>query len=263
MAWVIDLDGVVWLSDEPIPGSAGAVAALRARSERVLFLTNNSSMTVGEYVAKLARHEIPVSPEDIVTSAQAAAQLVEAGERVLVLGGPGIVEALAAVGAHVTVAGSGGSGASAYDAVVMGWHRRFDFSMLEEASSAVFAGARLIGTNSDATYPTPHGLIPGSGSILAAVAYATGETPVVAGKPNEPIARLVRERLGGTPTVVVGDRPDSDGALARAVGCEFALVMTGVTKDAATAEPVPDVVADDLAAMVAGLGGGASAISTG
>jgi HAD superfamily hydrolase (TIGR01450 family) len=251
MAWVLDLDGVVWLGDQPVPGAAEAVATLRERGERVLFLTNNSSMTVGEYVEKLARHRIAASPDDIVTSAQAAAQLVPPDARALVLGGPGIVEALEERGvADITVAGSGAPGAAAYDAVVMGWHRAFDFSMLQEATTAVFAGARLIGTNADSTYPTANGLIPGSGAILAAVAYATGVTPTVAGKPNEPIADLVRARLGGPPSVVVGDRADSDGAVARAMGCRFALVLTGVTKDPATADPSPDVVAADLAELV-------------
>ena len=251
MAWVLDLDGVVWLGDQPIPGAAEAVAALGERGERVLFLTNNSSMTVGEYMAKLERHRIPAKPHDIVTSAQAAAQVVGPADRVLVLGGPGIVEALEQRGVvDITVAGSGARAEARYDAVVMGWHRAFDFSMLEEVTAAVFAGAALIGTNSDATYPTPHGLIPGSGAILAAVAYATGVTPVVAGKPNRPIADLVLERLGRAPAVVVGDRADSDGAVARAMGCRFALVLTGVTKDPSTADPTPDLVAADLAELV-------------
>ena len=251
MAWVIDLDGVVWLADEPIPGSADAIATLRERGERVLFLTNNSSMTVGDYMLKLERHGIHATPDDVVTSSQAAARLVDPDARVLVLGGPGIVEARQQRGVEdITVAGVGAARESTYDAVVMGWHRAFDFSMLQEVTTAVFAGAKLIGTNSDATYPTPHGLIPGSGAILAAVAYATGVTPVVAGKPNAPIAELVRARLGGAPSVVVGDRADSDGALARAMGCRFALVLTGVTKDPTTAEPAPDVVASDLAELV-------------
>ena len=250
MAWVLDLDGVVWLADEPIPGSAEAVASLREGGERVLFLTNNSSPTVADYVAKLARHRIPVTPDDLVTSAQAAARLVQPGERVLVLGGAGIVEALSARQVDVAVAGSGDGTGSGYDAVVMGWHRAFDFPMLQEVTSAVLDGARLIGTNADATYPTPQGLIPGSGAILAAVAYATGETPVVAGKPNAAIADLLRDRLGGAPEVIVGDRGDSDGALARAIGCTFALVLTGVTRHLAEADPRPDVAAADLASLV-------------
>lgn len=249
MAWVIDLDGVLWLSNEPIPGSAQAIATLRERGDRVLFLTNNSSMTVGDYLTKLERHGMPSTSEDVVTSAQAAAQLVQRGERALVLGGPGIVEALEERGAAVTLTGSGLPGRE-YDAVVMGWHREFNFSMLEEVTAAVFAGARLIGTNADATYPTPQGLIPGSGAILAAVEYATGAEAIIAGKPHAPIAELVRRRLGGPPDIVVGDRPDSDGALARAMGCRFALVLSGVTKDPATANPKPDVVAASLAELV-------------
>lgn len=250
MAWVIDLDGVVWLADQPIPGSAGAVAQLRERGERVIFVTNNSSMTVGDYLAKLDRHGIPTDRDGLVTSAQAAARLLQPGERALVLGGPGIAEALDERGVEVTMAGSGSSPSSTYDAVVMGWHPRFDYPMLQQATTAVLDGARLIGTNADATYPTPDGLIPGSGAILASVAYATGATPAVAGKPNPPIAMLLEEKLGAPPAMVVGDRPDSDGALARSIGCRFALVLSGVTKDPTSADPIPDVVADDLATLV-------------
>lgn len=250
MAWVIDLDGVVWLADQPIAGSAAAVGLLRERGERVVFVTNNSSMTVGAYLAKLERHGIPTDRDGLVTSGQAAARLLQPGESALVLGGPGIVEALEERGVEVTVAGSGTAASAKFDAVVMGWHPQFDYPMLQQATTAVLDGARLIGTNADATYPTPDGLIPGSGAILASVAFATGASPAVAGKPNPPIAKLIEERLGAAPAVVVGDRPDSDGALARAIGCRFALVLSGVTRDPAAADPVPDVVAQDLAELV-------------
>jgi 4-nitrophenyl phosphatase len=113
-------------------------------------------------------------------------------------------------------------------------------------------GARLIGTNDDATYPTPNGPIPGGGSILAAVATGAGVTPVVAGKPYEPMADLVRAELGADldGAVMVGDRPDTDGRFARTIGCRFGLVFSGVTRRSdLPVNPTPDLVAEDLAGL--------------
>jgi 4-nitrophenyl phosphatase len=173
----------------------------------------------------------------------AAALLVEPGERVLLCAGPGVEEALVARDAVPVREGPA-------DAVVVGLHLDFDYQRLAAASAAVRSGARLIGTNEDPTYPTPAGLIPGGGAILAAVAVASGVAPVVAGKPHPPMASLVRSRLGDD-GMVVGDRADTDGGLARALGYRFALVLSGSTspEEAAGVE----LVFPDLAAAVAAL----------
>jgi 4-nitrophenyl phosphatase len=245
-AWVIDLDGVVWLADEPIPGAAEAVSRLRAAGHRIAFVTNNSSVTVADQEAKLAAHGIDGAGL-VVTSAQVVAGLVAPGEQVLCCGGPGLAEALAARGA-VVVAGDGR--AAEVHAVVVGLHRDFDYERLRVAASAVRRGARLLASNDDATFPTPAGLVPGAGAILAAVEAAGGKRAVVAGKPHPPMAEHLRERLGPVGTVV-GDRVDTDGALARALGWRFALVLSGVTAAIEDgAEPVPDLVAPTLAALV-------------
>lgn len=250
MTWAVDLDGVVWRGDDAIPGSAEAVAALRDQGHRVVFLTNNSHNCVEAYVEKLAKVGVPVEMDDVVTSAQAAASLVEPGTTALVLGGPGVEEALAARGVETVREGSA-------DAVIVGWHAEFDYERLTAGASAVMAGARLIGTNDDATYPTPEGEIPGGGALLSAVAYASSATPEVAGKPHEAMVALVKERVGPV-AVMVGDRPSTDGMLAKALGARFALVLSGVTKgDDLPVEPEPDLVADDLAAVVAQEKGGA------
>jgi glycerol 3-phosphatase-2 len=241
MPFALDLDGVVWLADDPIPGSRDAVARLRAAGEPVVFVTNNSSQVVGDVEAKLARHGIPADGA-VVTSAMAAAALVEPGERVLVCGGPGVAEAIERRGATPVREGDA-------DAVLVGFHRDFDYERLRIAATAVRRGARLLATNDDATYPTPEGPIPGGGAILASIVTASGVAAVVAGKPNAPMADLVRARLGDN-GVMVGDRPDTDGRFARVMGYRFALVHTGVTLAHEVVDPAPDVVAADLAALV-------------
>ncbi|HEV3227675.1 MAG TPA: HAD hydrolase-like protein, partial [Acidimicrobiales bacterium] len=160
------------------------------------------------------------------------------------LGGPGIVEALEARDAAVVRD-------ERPDAVVVGFHRDFDYERMRTAATAVRAGARLIATNDDATYPTPNGPIPGAGSILAGIERASGVRAEVAGKPYPAMAAVVRSRVGAD-GVVVGDRPDTDGRLAAALGHRFALVLTGVvTADQlATIDPTPDEVAPDLATLV-------------
>ncbi|MEI2706145.1 MAG: HAD-IIA family hydrolase [Ilumatobacteraceae bacterium] len=219
---VLDLDGVVWLSLQPIRGSAEAVAAMRAAGIEVLFATNNSAPRVADHEQALAAIGIPAEG-CVITSAQAASMLVQPGERALVVGGPGLHEALEARDATVVDERA--------DVVVVGLDRQFTYDTLRRASTEVRNGARLLASNDDATYPTPNGPIPGGGAMLAAVATAAGVTPVIAGKPHQPMADLVLARSGGaTPDqiVMVGDRPETDGLFARRIGCRYAQVRTGV-----------------------------------
>ena len=224
-AVVLDLDGVLWLGDEALPGAAGAVARFRAAGLAVGFMTNNSSLPVTGYVGKLARIGVDADPSEVLTSALAAADLLAAdlapGSKVLACSGPGVVEALEAKGFEVVDTGPA-------EAVVVGWHRTFDFDRLDRASAAIRAGARFVATNTDATYPAPDGLLPGNGSLVAAVATAAGRRPEVAGKPEPPTVALVEARFG-TRGVMVGDRPSTDGALAAALGWPFALVVSSAT----------------------------------
>jgi HAD superfamily hydrolase (TIGR01450 family) len=244
-----DLDGVIWLSHQPIAGSVEAVARLRAAGHRVLFVTNNSSALVAEQEAALARIGIP-AVGDVLTSALAGALLVEPGERVMVAGGPGIHEALARRGAVIV-------DAEPCDVVMVGFHRNFDYEGMKRASTAARNGARLIGTNDDATYPTPDGPIPGGGAILAGVVTAAGVPVTVAGKPHEPMARLVRGEVGddaALAAVMVGDRPETDGLFARTLGCRYAQVWSGVMARGSLIDPTPDLSADTLAGIADQLG---------
>ncbi|MFM2071879.1 MAG: hypothetical protein RLZZ623_2142 [Actinomycetota bacterium] len=242
---LLDLDGVVWLSHQPLPGSVAAIARARSHGWRVLFVTNNSSAPVGDQERALAAIGIPAAG-DVVTSAMAAARLLVPGDRVLVCGGPGVVEAVERVGARVVESGP-------CDAVVVGFHRTFDYEALRLASSAVRGGARLIGTNDDATYPTPDGPIPGGGAILAAVVVGSGTDAIVAGKPFGPMADIVRAIVGEAGiahAVMVGDRPSTDGLFARELGCRYAQVWSGVTAVGSLVVPTPDLSADNLSAIV-------------
>jgi len=245
---MLDLDGVVWLADRPIPGSAEAVRRLRDAGERVVVVTNNSSLTIAQYLDKLERVGVPTAAEDLITSAQVAAGLVEAGTRALVVGGDGIREALSGRGVEV-VDGDGGH-APVVDTVVVGWTRAFDYDVLTRAMLAVRGGARLLGTNHDPTLPTPDGVLPGGGTLTTAIAYASGVPAVFAGKPNQPTVDAAKQRFGPI-EVMVGDQPSTDGVLARRMGATWALVLTGVTRESdLPVDPAPDVVAPSLGELV-------------
>ena len=247
-----DLDGVVWRGDEPIRDAATAISALCDAGFRVAFVSNNSSQPVDEVSAKLAAAGVRALSDDVITSAVSAATLLasalDPGSPVLACAGPGVVQALEAAGLRAVTREPAA-------AVVVGFHREFDYDELVRASAAVRNGARFVATNLDATYPVPGGMIPGSGAIAAAVATASGRAPEVAGKPERPMVDLIRARFGSS-GLVVGDRPSTDGALAEALGWPFALVLSGVTqRDAppggeSIPEPPPPFVADDLAALV-------------
>jgi len=244
-----DLDGVVWLAHQPIPGSVRAIASLREAGIRVVFVTNNSFSTYEEQVVALGSIGIPAEG-DIVTSAMSAATAMKSGWRVLVCGGRGLIEEVSRVTKDVVVAYNEPMASGDFDAVVVGFHREFNYQVLTDALSAVRGGAVLIGSNDDPTYPTPNGPIPGGGPILAAIEKASGMTPTVTGKPYGPMAKLVRELCGDVSPeemVMIGDRSDTDGGFARTLGARFAMVLSGVmdATDAADA----DIVAADLSAV--------------
>jgi 4-nitrophenyl phosphatase len=156
----------------------------------------------------------------------------------------GVVDALTERGFDVVENGPA-------DAVVVGWHQTFDFERLRRAADVARTDARFVATNLDPTYPGATGLLPGAGSIVAAVATAAGRTPEVAGKPEAPMAALVRERYG-QPIVMIGDRPSTDGDFATALACPFALVLSGVVGadgEEAVPDPAPAFVAADLGVL--------------
>lgn len=242
-AWALDLDGVLWTGSKAIDGSALAVETLREAGHECVFVTNNSFSTIAEQEQKLKSFGIDASG-CVVSSAMAAATLVQPGERVFVLGGGGVQEAVKAAGAVVDTSGP-------VDAVVVGLDWELSYPRLISAVQAVLDGARFIATNTDRTYPTEAGLYPGAGAIVAAVEAATGVSPMVAGKPHSVLAEVVHGMVGGDGTMV-GDRPETDGQFATALGYRFGLVLSGVTTNAdLPVLPSPDIVAPDLASLVA------------
>ncbi|HEX3541624.1 MAG TPA: HAD-IIA family hydrolase [Acidimicrobiales bacterium] len=244
MTWLLDLDGVVWLSGDGIAGSAAAIDRLRESGQRVVFFTNNSGRTVAENVAALAGAGVSADGGDVLSSAQAAASLLKAGSRAAVIGDPGVEEALGDAGVDVVALDA------EPDAVVVGRTTEFSYEGLAAAATAIRLGARFVATNSDATLPTPNGPAPGAGALVAFLQVASGVAPEVAGKPELPAARLVADRVGQI-DVMVGDRPDTDGLFAGAITARFALVLSGVTSQAdLPVDPIPDLVGPDLAAIV-------------
>lgn len=244
-----DLDGVVWLAHQPIPGSVEAIRRLREAGTRVIFVTNNSFSTYGQQIAALEKIGIPARG-DVVSSAMSAVTAVLPHWRVLLCGGDGLEHELTQHGCEVVVAYRDRAAPGPFDAVVVGFHREFDFAVLTDALSAIRAGALLVGSNDDSTYPTPNGPIPGGGAILAAIAKASGQTPVVTGKPHPPMAALVQAMCPDVDIadmVMVGDRLDTDGEFARTIGCRFALVLSGVTSEAT--HGAADVISTDLAGV--------------
>jgi 4-nitrophenyl phosphatase len=221
-ACVVDLDGVVWLAGQPLEGAAEGVALLRAASVPVLFVTNNSAPTVSQLLERLERAGIPGVADEVVSSAMAAAAIVGDDQRVLVVGAAGLLEALDERGATIVEAEP--------DCVVVGWTEAFDYEMCDRAARAIRGGARFIATNLDPTHPTPSGLRPGTGAIVAAVATAAEREPVVAGKPSSAMRDLVLSR--SAVGAVIGDRAATDGAFAESLGVAFAHVASDVDASA-------------------------------
>ena len=242
MPWVLDLDGVIRLGEEPIAGAAEAVDMLRAAGEDVVFATNNAYRSIRDQEASLEAMGIPAGGA-VVGAAQAGASLLDPGERVLVVGGPGLLEEVEARGCTVVEEGP-------CDVVISGLDRRFHYDGLRRAGLAIRGGARWVLTNPDPTFPTPHGLEPGAGAIGAAIRAAGGVEPEIGGKPEGAMVGLLRDRLGPD-GIVVGDRIDTDGLFACALGYRFALVLSGVvTRADLPVDPEPWMVADDLLQVV-------------
>lgn len=251
---LVDLDGVVYVGTEPVAHAAEALAAARATGMRLAFVTNNAARRPETVAAQLTQLGVIASATEVVTSAQAAARLLAdrlpSGARVLVVGGEGLVAALAERGL-VPVTGADQEPA----AVVSGFHPDVGWRLLAEGAYAVAAGLPWVASNVDPTIPMPRGLAPGNGALVAAIRMATGREPVVAGKPESPIHLEAILRTGARRPMVVGDRLDTDIEGAARARTDSLLVLTGVTAplELVTAPPArrPTYLARDLRALAA------------
>jgi len=236
---VLDVDGVILLGGEAIEGSGAALHSLSDDGYRLIVATNNATRTPLQAADRIGRVcGYRPNPDLVVTSSVAAAGLIGREDQpVLAVAEEGMAETLRLAGIEVT------TDPFAAATVMVGLDRGFTYARLAEAASAVIRGARFIGTNSDPTFPTPRGPEPGAGSLVAAVACASSTTPEVAGKPYRPMLDAVRRLLGDGPVWMVGDRPDTDLAFARAGGWGSVLTLSGVT---ATADHVPEELTPDI-----------------
>lgn len=251
-AALVDLDGVLYLGEDAVPHAATALGAARARGMRAAFVTNNASRRPAAVAAHLTDLGIPAQTADVVTSAQAAVRWIAArfpaGSAILVLGTEGLAEEVQAGGFVVVRTADGAA------AVVQGLAPTTAWTDLAEASVAIRAGALWVAGNTDSTYPSPRGPLPGNGALVAALVVATGQRPVVVGKPEPELHQASVERVGATRPLVVGDRLDTDILGAVRAGADSLLVLTGVTdREGLLAAPSgmrPTYLASDLRGLL-------------
>ena len=250
---LLDLDGCVWVGDEPTPGAVDAISAVRTAGKGVAFVTNDTQLGTEEYVRKLWRLGFQASLEEVVT-AGGALQFVLAerfqGRAAVVIGSAALQRHVEAAGLRIV---NGTAFASRADVVVVAFHPEFDYAELRDATQAALRGAFLIGSNRDATFPAADGLWPGSGAVIAAVETASGRTVETVGKPEPTLVRTALDRLGPGQALMVGDRVDADLGAAHAAGIDGAIVLTGAsdreTAEAAT-KPSPVAIAERLETLV-------------
>lgn len=250
---LVDLDGVAYRGHERVPWASESLVEARARGMRTLFVTNNASRSPDVVAEQLTKLGIPTSGPDVMTAAQAAAQLLATrlagGAKVLVVGADALRDAVRAQGFEVV------STADEHpDAVAQGFSPDIAWPQLAEAAYAVADGAWYVASNRDLSLPTARGFAPGNGSLVLAVTSATGVTPDSAGKPEPTMYQLAIARAGGVRTLVVGDRLDTDLAGARAGDLPGLHVLTGVStaRDDVLAVPGqrPHYIGADLRALL-------------
>jgi HAD superfamily hydrolase (TIGR01450 family) len=251
---LLDLDGVVYIGAHAVPGVPEALVAARSQGMRIAFVTNNAARPPAAVASHLTELGIVADASEVITSSQAAARYLAdrlpTGAKVLVVGTTGLYEALRERGL-VPVA----TATDDVVAVVQGYSPATDWHLLAEGAVAIGQDKPWVATNGDPTVPSPRGPLPGNGSLVAALRYATGREPVITGKPDPTMHRETILRTGAKSPLVVGDRLDTDIEGANAVGCASLLVFTGVTlpRDVLFA-PVhlrPSYMGTDVGAMLA------------
>jgi glycerol-1-phosphatase len=252
-ALAFDLDGTIYLEDEVVPAAPGTLRAIRELGVRIAFVTNNATRPAAAVVEKLGGLGIKATVEEVLTSSQAAVALLggEAalrGRGVLVVGGAGLREAMASAGARLLEPDDWRRA----EIVAAGLDPDFTYQKARAAVLAIAAGARFVGSNPDASLPTPEGPWPGAGAVLAFLSTGSGRSPEIAGKPARAMFEALAAALGPGPRMMVGDRVDTDLAGAKALGWTTALVLTGVTRldRLLDAEMAPDHLLADIGGLM-------------
>jgi glycerol-1-phosphatase len=250
---LLDLDGCVWVGERTTPGAPEAIAELRAAGKSVAFLTNDPRRSPEEYVRKLWTVGIRASLAEVVTVGAAIQHVLAQGRprvETYVIGAPAIFRHVADAGMRVV---NGTPRAVHAQLVVVAGHDDLHFDELRTATQAVLRGAMMLGAGKDRTFPREDGPWPGTGAIVAALEYATGQQARIIGKPRPQMFHTALDRLGPGRALVVGDRVESDLAGAAAAKLDGAIVLSGVsTRDEAEAasDPKPVAIADTLHALV-------------
>lgn len=246
MTILCDLDGVIYRGRKVLPGVRDALVKIGATGIPVFYITNNSTRTPSQGAEKIeSLTGVKVVPDQVLGSSLAAVGMLgpEDGP-VFVVGEDGVSDAVVRAGLEET------SDAAVARTVLVGLTRSLSYELLGDAMGAIRRGARFVATNDDATFPTEDGLMPGAGTIVAALERASGQQPEIAGKPHPPMRQLIRSR-GVGPAWVIGDRLDTDIALAASEpDWRSILVLTGVTSpDQAESSVAEHVVADFASAV--------------
>lgn len=247
---VMDMDGVLWRGDQQLPGVEAFCQFLTQRGIPFVLASNNSSRSPADYVTKLAKMGVEgIVEQQIVTSGTTTVDYLlthyAPGTAVHVLGGDGLKRIISAAGFTLRD--------HDVQVVVVGIDFDLTYEKLKRAALLIRAGADFIGTNDDVTFPAPEGLVPGAGSLIAALKTATDRQPLIMGKPGAPMFEASLRVMGTQPaqTLMIGDRLNTDIAGAQAVGLKTALVLTGVTApgDLEHSATQPDTVYEDLPAL--------------
>jgi 4-nitrophenyl phosphatase len=249
-ALILDMDGVLWRGSDMIGNLQAIFTHIDQMGLKVIFATNNATRTITQYVSLLSSFGVIAEPWQVINSATAVTYYLCSkfpnGGPIFIIGEQGVIEACSEHGFYQSDTGA--------LAVIGGMDRNLTYEKLKTATLLLRAGVPFIGTNPDLTFPTPDGLVPGTGSILAALTAASDVTPIIVGKPEPLMYQVALERLNiaAEQALVVGDRPQTDIAGAQQIGCRTALVLSGVTnaKQAANWKPSPDIIADDLEKVV-------------
>jgi HAD superfamily hydrolase (TIGR01450 family) len=248
---VFDLDGVIYLGDQVVPAAPGALDQVRGLGVRIAFVTNNSYRPPDLVVERLNRLGVKAAAGEVLTSAQATVRLLGgheglAGVKVMVVGGPGLRQALEGAGARLTEAWREA------EVVAVGFDPDLTYAKVRDATLAIRAGARFVGSNPDTTLPAPDGIWPGAGATLAMLRASTGVRAEVAGKPERALLEEAAAAIGTGPYLMVGDRVDTDLDGAHRLGWSTALVLSGVTHPADLPDLVtaPDQVLRDVGGLL-------------